>query len=471
MIFRQFYLEALGHASYLVGSEETGEAFVLDVRRDVEQYYDYARSQGLRIRYAADTHQHNDYLTGITELQSRTPLELLAGARADLGYEAERLDDGQRLRMGEIEFEVLHTPGHTPEHISFLVRDLSRGEDPVIFFSGGALLVDDVARPDLLGGREAAEAGARDMHATLKDKVLTLPDHVLLYPTHVAGSLCGGNIGSMLVSTIGYERRLNSLAACADDADRFVDECIDMDALPTVPPYWSRMRGQNAQGPKPLGGSGGRLGEPTPLRPAAFAAAKEKGAVVLDCRAPEAFGGGHVPGALNVGLGASFPTWAGSVLPPDRPILLVLDRSDDLWEVTWHLLRIGYDVPDGWLAGGMMAWRTSGRGIEGVPQWTAGDLARKIETGDAPLILDVRQPGEWQKGHVPGAVHIPGGELVRRTDELPKDRLIAAYCGSGFRSSVATSLLRHRGFTEVVNVLGGWQAWTARGCPVEGARS
>jgi len=357
MIFRQFYLESLGHASYLIGSEETGEAFVLDARRDVDPYFAYARSQGLTISYAADTHQHNDYLTGVTELRQRSPLELLAGARAELGYRARRLEDGECMLMGEIEFEAMHTPGHTPEHTSFLVRDLARGAEPVMLLAGGALLVDDVARPDLLGGPEEARGAALQMAQSLREKIMTLPDHVLVYPTHVAGSLCGGNIGSMLVTTIGYEKRLNETLRCAATEEDFVGRCLDMDALPTVPPYWRRMRKQNEEGPQALG----VLPEPPALSPDGFAAKRDAGAVVLDCRMPEAFGGGHVPGAYNVGLGSSFPTWAGSVLPPGRPPLLVLDGPDDLWEACWHLLRIGYDLPQGWLAGGMMDWRTSGR--------------------------------------------------------------------------------------------------------------
>ena len=462
MIFQQFYLEALGHASYLVGSEETGEAFVLDVRRDVGDYHEFAQRQGLAIRYAADTHQHNDYLTGITELEQRGALELLAGARAELGYTARRLDDGQRLRMGEIEFEVLHTPGHTPEHVSFLVRDLARGEEPVLLFSGGALLVDDVARPDLLGGDDAARAGARDLGRTLREKILTLPDHVLVYPTHVAGSLCGGNIGSMLVTTVGYEKRLNRMLTCLEDGDDF-ERCLDLDALPTVPPYWRRMRKQNQQGPRPLG----VLRNPPALGVEEFARLREEGAVVLDCRQPEAFGGGHIPGALNVGLGSSFPTWAGSVLPADGPLLLLLERPDDLWEAAWHLLRIGYDLPAGWLAGGMMAWRIAGRPIERVAQWTVDELEERRSSVEGLFVLDVRQPAEWAAGRVPGARHIPGGELAQRTDELPADRPIAIYCGSGFRSSVAASVLKAAGRELVFNVLGGFTAWQAGDFPVE----
>lgn len=463
MIFQQFYLESLGHASYLVGSEDTGEAFVLDVRRDVEQYYRYAQQQGLKISYAADTHQHNDYLTGITELSQRGPLELLASARAELGYRARSLTDGMRLSMGEVEFEVLHTPGHTPEHISFLVRDKARGDDPLMLFSGGALLVNDVARPDLLGSDADKKHSAHLLCQTLREKILTLPDHVLVYPTHVAGSLCGGNIGAMLVTTIGYERRLNQILRTAEDMPAFETQCINMRALPTVPPYWRRMRGQNQAGPAPLG----VLTEPQALTVDAFESRLKDGAPLLDCRSPEAFGGGHIPGAINVGAGSAFPTWAGSVLPENTPLLLVLERADELWEVVWNLLRIGYDIPLGWLAGGMAAWRTAGRALAFMPQWTVWELNARQQSERDLVVLDVRQPGEWQAGHVPGAVHISGGTLPGRLDEVPKDHPIAVYCGSGYRSSVAASLLKHVGRNPVFNVMGGFSAWQSANLPVE----
>lgn len=463
MIFQQFYLESLGHASYLIGSEQTGEALVLDVRRDVDDYYRFARSRGLRIRYATDTHQHNDYLSGITELKQRSPMELLAGARAELGYQARSLGDGERLLMGEIEFEILHTPGHTPEHISLLVHDHSRGEEPVILLSGGALLVDDVARPDLLGSEEATHQGARSLRRTLQDKILSLPDHVMVYPTHVAGSLCGGHIGSMLSTTIGYERRMNRMLQCIIDQGDFERKCLHLDSLPTVPPYWRRMRSQNQAGPPPLG----VLTEPPALTTAEFARRRDEGALVLDCRAPEAFGGGHIPGAFNVGLSSAFPTWAGTVLPADTPILLILDRPAELWEVIWHLLRIGYDLPLGWLAGGMSAWRTSGGELDFVPQWTVTDLHQRMRTERDLMVLDVRQPAEWHSGHVPGARHISGGELPDRAAEIPLDRPTAVYCGSGYRSSVATSVLKHTGHKHVVNILGGFLAWKRRNLPVK----
>lgn len=459
MIFKQFYLESLGQASYLLASEETGQALVLDARRDVEDYYDYARAQGVQIAYAADTHQHNDYVSGIIELQQRSPLELLAGARAELGYPAKPLQDGERLRLGEIEFEVLHTPGHTPEHISLLVRDQARGAEPVMLLSGGALLVDDVARPDLLGDAEETQHSARQLGQTLREKILPLPDHVLVFPTHVAGSLCGGSIGSLLFTTVGYERKMNRLLQCIADESEFVRRCLDLGSLPAVPPYWPRMRKANQAGPAPLG----VLTEPPPLPPTVFAAKIQEGAQVLDCRALEAYGGGHVPGALNVGLEGAFPPWAGTVLLPDRPILLVLERPGDLWEVCRQLLRIGYDLPVGWLAGGMTAWRTAGQPLAFVRQWSVDELHRQ-QSG--VWLLDVRQPAEWQQGHIAGAQHITGAELPARLDEVPRERPIAVYCGSGYRSSVAVSLLKQAGREQVVNILGGFSAWRARHLPV-----
>ncbi len=464
MIFQQFYEPSLGHASYLVGAEATGEALVLDVRRDVDGYYRYAREHGLRIAYAADTHQHNDYLTGITELRRRGPLELLAGARAELGYPARSMADGERLRMGEVEFEVLHTPGHTPEHISLLVRDRARGDEPLMLLSGGALLVADVARPDLLGDAAEQALNARAVYQSLRDKILPLPDHVLVYPTHVAGSLCGGHIGSMLVTTIGYERRLNDLLRQFEDAAVAENQGLDFGPLPSVPPYWRRMRRQNQAGPALLAG----LAEPPALPVAVFAERLDQGGLALDCRSPEAFAGGHIPGALNVGAGGSFPTWAGSVLPESADLLLVIDAARDLETLQWQLLRIGYRQPVGWLAGGMQAWRSAARPLASLAAWTSAQLdAQRRESHDL-LILDVRQPAEWAHGHVPGALHISGGELPQRLGELPPERPLAIYCSSGYRSSVAASLLKRHGWREVANVIGGYAAWRAAGLPVEG---
>jgi len=462
MFFKQFYLEGLGHASYLVGSEDTGEALVLDPQRNVADYFEVARGQGMRVRYGIDTHGHNDYLSGLAELTQRQRITLLGSAAADLGYEHQSVRDGEVIEMGEVAFEVLHTPGHTPEHLSLLVYDRSIGADtPAMLLSGGALLVGDLARPDLLGSHADAEHAARAFCHTIQDKILSLPDHVEVFPTHVSGSLCGANIGSRLSTTVGYERRTNAVLSTVDSSEGFVSECIRLDNLPAVPPYWKRMRGQNLAGVRPLG----VLGEPVALPPHDFAAAQADGAVVLDARSAEAFGAAHIPGALNVGLGSSFATWAGTVLADGARVLLVLDRVDDLWDATWHLLRIGYDVPVGWLAGGMMAWRTDARPLEAIPQITVHQLNAKLDDGEI-TVLDVRQPAEWAAGHIRGAVFITGGELPARLDDVPDAPVVATVCGSGYRSSVASSLLAGAGHT-VINVLGGMTAWNNARYPTQ----
>jgi len=461
MILKQFYLESLGHASYLVGSEETGEALVLDPQRDVRGYFDEARKQELRIRFVADSHQHNDYVTGICEFPPRAQVDLLSGARAELGYPTRRLNDGERFEMGEVTFEVLHTPGHTPEHIALLLTDRSRGDEPCVLLSGGSLLVGDVARPDLLGGGEQTRGHAASLCRTLQEKILKLPDYVEVYPTHVSGSLCGGSIGSRLSTTVGYERRMNKLLAALSSETDFVANCLNLENLPTVPPYWKRMRKMNQQGPAPLG----TLAEPPALPVDQFERLAKEGASILDCRTPEAFAA-HIPDAVNVGLGSSFPTWAGTVLPGGASIVLVIDSGRELWEASWQLLRIGYDLPKGWLSGGMMAWRTAAKPIEILPQWTVSELNERLRRDPKLLVVDVRQPGEWSAGHIDRALHISGGELPARIDEVPRDRPVVTICGSGYRSSVAASLLLKKSHPDVTNVLGGMSAWKAAGFPL-----
>ena len=461
MFLQQFYLESLGHASYLLADESSGEALVVDPRRDVGAYLETARAWGLRITHAIDTHAHNDYLSGLSEIVARAPgVAVSASAYGEFGYAHRPVAGGDVVEVGDVAVEILHTPGHTPEHVSLLVRDRSVADEPALLLSGGALLVGDVARPDLLGDPVATRKHAETMCDMLRTTILELPDHVEVFPTHVAGSLCGGSIGARLSTTIGYERRTNPVLR------RLVDggggDCMDLRDLPAVPPYWQRMRGQNVAGPAPLG----VLAEPPALDVDEVAKAQAGGAVVLDARQPESFAGGHVPGALNVGLGSSFPTWVGTVLPEDAEVVLVLDRADDLWDATWGLLRIGYPRPVGWLGGGMSAWRTSGRHVATVGQLTAHE-AHALAEGGSLAILDVRQPAEWRDGHAERAQFLTGAALPARLAEVPADRPVAVVCGSGFRSSVAASVLAAQGYDARV-VVGGMEAWRAAGLPTVG---
>lgn len=463
MLLEQFYLESLGHASYLVGDEETGLALVFDPRRDVDGYARSAREHGLRIGYAADSHGHNDYLSGLTELAARVPgMQVLASGYTGLGYDHRPVRDGEVIEIGDVGVEVLHTPGHAPEHISLLVYDRVMSADiPAMLLSGGSLLVGDLARPDLLGGQEQARDAARVLCETVRKKLLPLPDSVQVFPTHVAGSLCGVSIGSRLSTTVGYERRANPLLAKADSQDGFVRECVELGNLPAVPPYWRRMREQNLAGVAPLG----VLPEPPALTPAQFGGQWRAGAIVLDARSAEAFGGGHIPGALNVGLGPMFATWAGTVLPGGTAVLLVLDDPAGLWEATWQLLRVGYPPPAGWLADGIRGWEAARLPLETTSQITVDELKQRLDVGQARL-LDVRQPAEWAQGHVPGAVHITGAELPERLAEVPGAKPLAVTCGSGYRSSVAASLLARSGHPGVANVPGGMTAWKHAGYPL-----
>lgn len=461
VFLHQFHLESLGHASYLIGDESTGKALVLDPQRDVRAYFRVAREHGSRIAFAIDTHGHNDYLSGISEIAARAPgLSVLASAEGEFGYDHRPVRDGEVIEMGDVAFEVLHTPGHTPEHVSLLLRDRAVGDDPAVLLSGGALLVGDVARPDLLGGAAQTREGAAAMCEMLQTKILELPDHVEVFPTHVAGSLCGANIGARLSTTIGYERRTNPMLRRITSEDIFVRECLDLQDLPAVPPYWKRMRPENMAGPALLG----MLAEPPALDVEQVAELQAKGALVLDTRQPESFAGGHVPGALNVGLGSSFSTWAGTVVPEGADVVLVLDRADDLWEATWQLLRIGYRSPIGWLSGGIADWRTSGHRIATLGQLSVHGARDRVATGEL-VLLDVRQPGEWRVGHAEGATFLTAAELPSRLDEVSRDRPVAVICGSGFRSSVATSLLVAEG-RDAVTVVGGMTAWKAAGLPV-----
>jgi hydroxyacylglutathione hydrolase len=346
--------------------------------------------------------------------------------------------------------------------VSLLIRDRSAGDEPAVLLSGGALLVNDVARPDLLGDDERTRESAVALLTTLRDTILALPDHVEVFPTHVAGSLCGGHIGARLSTTVGYERRTNPVLLRVQE-DRPLEEIFGFDTLPAVPPYWRRMRVRNMAGPEPLGA----IGEPLALTVELFDKLRDGGAVVIDARAPEGFAGAHVPDALNVWLADSFATWVGTVLPEDAQVLLVLDRADDLWDATWQMLRIGYRAPLGWLAGGMSAWRTSGRPLERTPQLTVGEVHDGLRRGRIRL-LDVRQPAEWAEGHAEGAIFITGAELPSRLRDLPEPdgRPLAVMCGSGFRSSVMTSLLHRAGRDDAVNTIGGAEAWEAAGLPL-----
>lgn len=457
MFLRQFFVKGLGHASYLVGDEGAGVAAVVDPRRDVDEYVDAARAEGLRIVEILETHVHNDYVSGAEDLRRRTGATVRAPASAGLTRQHTSLRDADVVRVGSLRVRALATPGHTPEHMSFAVADLARSEDDWILFSGGALLVGTAARPDLLGGPAEAARAAVSEFASLREKIAPLPDWVELYPTHGAGSLCGSGIGGKRWSTIGYERR-NNPALSQPDAEAF--RRFILANQPTVPAYWRRMRALNQAGAPSLT----TLDAARPLSAAAVEHAAGHGAVVVDARDPLAFAAAHIPGSLGIGLADSFGTWTGSVVPLDRQIVLVLERPDDLEPALAQLRRAGFDRVAGYLASGFAEWRESGRPTARLTTLTPPEVAAGMATGSLH-VLDVREASEWSAGHLPDALHIPAGALPARLGEVPRDRPVVAVCRSGYRSTVAASLLQREGHEHVASLVGGMVAYEAQAAP------
>ncbi len=456
MLLRQFVIRGLGHASYLVGSDRDRTAAIIDPRRDVDVYLEAAAEEELRITTVLETHIHNDYVSGARELVARTGADHYLSGAAPVEFSVETLADGDVVALGEVELKAVETPGHTPDHMMYVAADASRSPDPWLAFTGGMLLVGDVGRPDLLGGPADAEKAAARLWSSLTSKVVPLPDYVEVYPTHVAGSFCAANIGSRYSSTIGFERRHNA-AFRAPDGQMFVAE--QLRGLPPFPDYYRRMRPTNLAGPAILNG----LPIPAPLPPFGVAARAETGAVLLDIRSPEAFGGAHIPGSINIGISESLGTWVGWLLSPEKPVIFVAEEHHHLEEAIRQLIRIGHEAIGGYLQGGIKAWVMDGRPTVTVPQMSVHELNEKR---DEFTVLDVRQEREWTAGHLEGAEHMALPSLAGQAGKLDRQGKYATFCGSGYRSSIAASLLQSAGLTNVCNVVGSMAAWRSAGLPV-----
>ncbi len=465
MLLQQFVIDGLGHLSTLIADESAGLAAVIDPRRDVDIYLDAARAAGLRISHVVETHLHNDYVSGGRELAAMTGATHVIGAGADLAFEHRPVRDGDTFNVGTLRFTVLDTPGHTPEHVAYAVADRSRAGEPILIFTGGSLLVGAVGRTDLLG-EENALPFARSMFHSIRDVILPHEDFVNIYPTHGAGSLCSTGIASTPWSTIGFERRHNPMVQPAD-VDAFAR--LLLRDQPAFPRYFARMRPTNQGGPRLLGG---RPPEPHPMTVDEVRAALAGDAVLVDLRSPAAHSLAYVPGSVSIPSGSSFGTWLGWVVEPDRPLVFVLDADGDWDDAARQAMRIGYENVVGHLRGGFEAWTVSGAPVESGGRLTVDQLAERLEAGggELPLVIDVRQATEFASAHVPGSVHIAAGLLQDRLADLPRDRPIATICASGYRSSVAASLLRAAGFDDVSWVADGVPAWRKRGHPVEKGR-
>jgi len=451
MFFKQFYLGCLAHASYLIGSE--GEAAVVDPRRDVDTYIDEAKERGFRIRHVIETHLHADFVSGHRELARRTGAKIYFGAKAGAQFDYVPVNDGDEIRMGDVVLRFLETPGHTPESVSILVVDRSVSDVPKAVLTGDTLFIGDVGRPDLLGSKMSAQELAGMLYDSLHDKLLALPNSVEVYPAHGAGSLCGRNISSETSSTIGQQRQFNyALRPMAKE--EFV-RMMTTD-LPEAPAYFSRDVAINRGGASELA----ELPDPPALEARDVEVLQKKGAIVLDTRPAAQYGAGHVPGSLHIGLSGQFASWAGALVSPGTPMLIVAEDEEQVREARLRLARVGLDNVAGYLAGGILEWDRAGLRLATLEQINVAELDERLREG-AVRVVDVRRPGEWQSGHIATALHLPLNDLAEKADDLSREEPLAVVCAGGFRSSIGTSLLERQGFHRITNVVGGMAAWRA----------
>ena len=474
MFFRELYDQSLAQASYVIGCQATGEAIVIDPLRDPAPYLEVARVEGLRITHVTETHIHADFVSGARELSAAAGARLYLSAEGgpDWQYafaaqdEAVLLHDGDHIMVGNIQLDVLHTPGHTPEHLSFVVTDRPRGAGPMGIVTGDFVFVGDVGRPDLLeraaGLSDTMEAGARTLFGSLA-RFRALPDHLQVWPGHGAGSACGKALGAVPSSTVGYEKRSNWGVAETDEAS-FVAAVLE--GQPEPPRYFAAMKRINRDGPPVLG----QMPVARRLEAAdVLASLATRTRWVLDLRPARQFADGFLESSVSLPYSKSFSTWAGSIIPVDDEVVLMSDGEDDAirWAVR-DLSRIGFDRIVGWVDANeaLHAWREAGHVLPTVPQISVTDVASRQADGTM-TIVDVRGRTEWDAGHISGAVHVPLGDLRQRLNELPAAPLFV-HCQSGVRSAVATSLLHRLGRTDAVNIAGGFSAWSAAGLQTAG---
>jgi hydroxyacylglutathione hydrolase len=453
MIFQQIVNEETGCLSYLIGCGQAGRAAVVDPGRDrVDEYIALARRKGLAITDIIETHVHADHVSGNQALAGKCGARIHIHPAADAAYPHATVEDGDEVSMGTVSLRILHTPGHTPDSIACLVTDLSRGTEPWFVLTGDTLFVGDVGRPDFGG-----EMAAANLYRSLTERLLVLPDSVEVYPAHGAGSTCGRAMSSKTASTIGFERRFNP-ALRAASVDAFVARL--MTGLPPKPPNFERIIAKNRSRILPS------TGEVAPLSATQVHDIVAKGGCVLDVRSPEEYGGGHLPGSINVWIESpQFSTRAGWFLPADMPIVLVVASPTDLIRAAQGLGRIGLDDVAGYLHWGMTDWRSQGLPVASVPQITVHELATMREERADLAVVDVRELFEWEDGHIEGALHLPMGEAVRRMAELPAGRPKAVLCAGGLRSSTVISALSREGMSGWYNVSGGMTAWVKAGYP------
>jgi len=457
MILKQYYLGCLAHASYLIADEGTGTAVVVDPQRDIDQYLRDAAQRNWQIRYVFLTHFHADFLAGHLELRDRAGAAICLGARAKADYPFRPFADGETLEFGAVRLQILETPGHTPEGISIVVYDLRKDiRNPHAVLTGDTLFIGDVGRPDLMASIGiTADELAGMLYDSLHEKLLPLPDATLVYPAHGAGSMCGRHLSSDTVSPLGVQRRYN-YALQPMRKEEFI-RLVTADQ-PEAPSYFLYDAMLNRRERPMLDETLER--ELKPLSLDAVLGLQSQGAIVLDVRDPADFEGSHLAGSVNIGLGGSYATWAGTILEREKPIVIVAEPGREA-EAALRLGRIGFDYVAGYLAGGMQALAPRADLVRRTERITAATLAEWLAESAPPFVLDVRTPREWQEKHIPRSVSIPLNHVVERVSELPRDRFIVVHCAGGYRSAIAASILERHGFSTLADLVGGIAGWEA----------
>jgi hydroxyacylglutathione hydrolase len=462
MILKQYYLGCLAHASYLLGDEDSATAVIVDPQRDIQQYLDEAKQFGLQIRHVFLTHFHADFVAGHLELRDRCGAAIHMGSRAQAEYPLAAMKDGDTLAFPGLRLEVLETPGHTIESISILVFDLRKDPaKPHAVLTGDTLFIGDVGRPDLRAslGWTANDLGAH-LYESLHNKLLPLPDETLVYPAHGAGSLCGKKLSSDTVSSLGDQRRLN-YALQPMSKEEFI-RLVTADQ-PDAPPYFTYDAILNTREHATLDKNLEQVLQPVDL--AEVLRMGDAGAQVLDVREPAEYAKGHLASSINIGLGGQYASWAGTVLDRTRPIVIIAEPGREQ-EAALRLGRIGFDHVRGYLREGMEALSHRPDLVWPTERMSAPMLAEEFASGNAPVLVDVRNPREWATRHIAGSVNVPLNHLQERIAEIPRDRRVAIHCAGGYRSSIAASILHQHGITNLVEMAGGLAAWEAAQLPV-----
>jgi hydroxyacylglutathione hydrolase len=467
VVFKQFYLNCLAHASYLIGDEETRTAAVVDPQRDIERYLEFAAENKLQIKHVILTHLHADFIAGHLELRDRAGATIYLGAKAQAEYRFTPLTDGSIAEFGRVRLKALETPGHTPESISILVYDLDRSRvEPYAVLTGDTLFIGDVGRPDLRAslGWSATDLGSL-LYDSLQSKLLPLPDASLVCPAHGAGSLCGKAISKETVSTIGDQRRLNY--ALQPMSKKAFIELVTADQ-PEAPPYFVYDAVLNSKERPTLDESLERNLKPLALD--AVLDLQKQGAQILDTRDAEEFGAAHLAGSINIGLGGQYATWAGTMLNREHPVVIVAAPGREN-ESAVRLGRIGFDNVAGYLQNGLQSLEARPDLVAFVERLSPQFAAELIASSQPPLAVDVRAPRERGPKHIGGSVGMPLNHLVGNLKDLPKNRPLLVYCAGGYRSSIAASLLKASGFDSVCEIAGGLAAWESANLPVQSAQT